>query len=182
MRSLKQHLTYANVIATLALFLALGGASYAAIKLPANSVGSKQIKDGAVTSADIKNHSIRSGDFKGGLPSGPRGPRGPQGDKGAAAAKYWAHISGGTNPTVLHSSGGIDVSRPTGTTAQVSFPDDVSACATVLTIDNGAGGRDIRKTSNSSGKTVVVSTWIWTNVTTGTIESTTDGFDIAVFC
>jgi hypothetical protein len=176
---MRRHLTYANVIATLALFLALGGASYAAIKLPANSVGSKQIKDGAVSSADIKNHSIKSGDFKGGLPSGPRGP---QGARGAAAVKYWAHISGGTNPTVLHSSGGIDVSRPTGTTAQVSFPDDVSACATALTIDNGAGGRDIRKSSNSAGKTVVVSTWIWTNVTTGAIEATTDGFDIAVFC
>jgi hypothetical protein len=180
---MRRHLTYANVIATLALFLALGGASYAAIKLPANSVGSKQIKDGAVSSADIKNHSIKPGDFKGSsLPSGPRGPRGPQGERGAEAAKYWAHISGGTKPTVLHSSGGIDVSRPTGTTAQVSFPDDVSACATALTIDNGAGGRDIRKSSNSAGKTVVVSTWIWTNVTTGAIEATTDGFDIAVFC
>ena len=175
---MRRHLTYANVIATLALFLALGGASYAAIKLPANSVGSKQIKDGAVRSADIKNHSIKSGDFKGGLPSGPRGP---QGARGAAAVKYWARISGGPNPTVLNSSGGIAVSRPGGTNAQVSFPDDVSGCATELTIDNGSTGRDIRKTTASTGKTVVVSTWIWTNALAST-ESTTDGFDIAVFC
>jgi len=41
-------LTYANVVATLALFLALGGASYAAIVLPANSVGPRQLQAGAV--------------------------------------------------------------------------------------------------------------------------------------
>lgn len=43
------HLTYANVVATLALFIALGGASYAAIALPAHSVGPVQLKANAVT-------------------------------------------------------------------------------------------------------------------------------------
>jgi hypothetical protein len=42
-------LTYANVIATLALFIALGGASYAVTELPAHSVGTRQLKQGAVT-------------------------------------------------------------------------------------------------------------------------------------
>ncbi len=42
-------LTYANVTATLALFVALGGASYAAIELPAHSVGPRQLRRGAVT-------------------------------------------------------------------------------------------------------------------------------------
>jgi hypothetical protein len=37
-------LSYANVVATLAPFIALGGGAYAAIKLPANSVGTKQLK------------------------------------------------------------------------------------------------------------------------------------------
>jgi hypothetical protein len=41
-------LTYANVLATLALFVSLGGASYAAITLPADSVGRKQLRSGAV--------------------------------------------------------------------------------------------------------------------------------------
>ena len=40
-------------IALLALFVALGGTSYAAIKLPTNSVGSEQIKDGQVQKADV---------------------------------------------------------------------------------------------------------------------------------
>jgi hypothetical protein len=44
------HLTYANVVASMALFIALGGASYAAIVLPANSVGPRQLQAGAVHS------------------------------------------------------------------------------------------------------------------------------------
>lgn len=50
MKRLRPKLTYANVMATIAVFIALGGASYAATKLPKNSVGSKQIKANAVTS------------------------------------------------------------------------------------------------------------------------------------
>jgi hypothetical protein len=50
---LRQRLTYANVVATLALFLALGGASYAAITLPRNSVGGNQLRNGAVTTQKL---------------------------------------------------------------------------------------------------------------------------------
>ena len=45
----RDHLTYANVVATLALLGSLGGASYAAVTLPANSVGTKQLRAHAVT-------------------------------------------------------------------------------------------------------------------------------------
>jgi hypothetical protein len=43
MSRLIPRLSYANVVATLALFIALGGATYAAVELPANSVGVRQI-------------------------------------------------------------------------------------------------------------------------------------------
>jgi hypothetical protein len=46
---LTDRLTYANAMATMALFISLGGASYAAVSLPANSVGPKQLRAGAVT-------------------------------------------------------------------------------------------------------------------------------------
>jgi hypothetical protein len=46
-------LSYANVTASVALFVALGGTSYAAIKLPAKSVGTIQLKSRAVTKAKI---------------------------------------------------------------------------------------------------------------------------------
>ena len=51
-------LTYSNVTATLALFIALGGASYAATQLPRNSVGSAQIKSNGVTNTDIANNAV----------------------------------------------------------------------------------------------------------------------------
>lgn len=47
-RRLSDKLTYANVLATLAMFVSLGGASYAAITLPAGSVGAKQLRARAV--------------------------------------------------------------------------------------------------------------------------------------
>lgn len=55
---MRPKLTYANVMATIAVFVALGGASYAAVKPPKNSVGSKQIKKNAVVAAKIKNGAV----------------------------------------------------------------------------------------------------------------------------
>jgi hypothetical protein len=60
---LRPRLTYANVTATLALFVALGGGAYAATALPANSVGTKQLKNNAVVSAKIKRHTITGADI-----------------------------------------------------------------------------------------------------------------------
>lgn len=55
---IREHLSYANVTATLALILALGGTSYAAITLPANSVGPRQLRPGAVTSRAIRPGAV----------------------------------------------------------------------------------------------------------------------------
>jgi hypothetical protein len=55
-----------NLVAYLALFVALGGTSYAAIKLPKNSVGEKQIKKNAVTGTKIKNGSVTASKIKNG--------------------------------------------------------------------------------------------------------------------
>ncbi len=57
---LRPKLTYSNVIATIALFIALGGAAVAA-GLPKKSVGPKQLKRGAVTTAAIKRAAVTSG-------------------------------------------------------------------------------------------------------------------------
>jgi hypothetical protein len=52
-------LTYANVVATLALIIAVGGASaFAATQLKKNSVGTKQLKKGAVTAAKVKKGTL----------------------------------------------------------------------------------------------------------------------------
>jgi hypothetical protein len=53
MRRIRRHLSYANVTATLALVLALGGVGYAAIR-----IGPKQIKPSAVRGYHIKNGHV----------------------------------------------------------------------------------------------------------------------------
>ncbi len=55
---IRKQLSYANVTATLALILALGGTSYAAMTLPANSVGPRQLRASAVTSRAIRRGAV----------------------------------------------------------------------------------------------------------------------------
>ena len=90
----RARLTYANVIATLALFVALGGSSYAALNLPKGSVGSEQLKKNSVTSVKVRPGTLVTSDFNASARSrlrgpegeegleGPEGPEGPQGEPG----------------------------------------------------------------------------------------------------
>ncbi len=53
------HTQSGDGVSLIALFVALGGTSYAAITaLPKNSVGTAQLKNNAVTGAKIKDHAI----------------------------------------------------------------------------------------------------------------------------
>ena len=64
-------LSYANVASTLALGVALSGGAYAATQLPAHSVGTEQLKNGAVTSTKVKNGSLGVQDSKPGTALAP---------------------------------------------------------------------------------------------------------------
>jgi len=87
-------------VALLALFVALGGTSYAAIRLPAHSVGARQLKPGAVASVAVKDRSLLSRDFRRGqLPRGSQGPQGPVGPEGPAGPAGQAGAPGQTGPT-----------------------------------------------------------------------------------
>jgi hypothetical protein len=80
LRALTHRLTYANVMATLAMFVALGGGAYAAATIGAadikrnavrpkhikpNTVKSRHISRGAVDSADIRNNAVTTGKIAG---------------------------------------------------------------------------------------------------------------------
>ena len=76
------------VVALLALFVAMGGTGYAALNLPRNSVGAKQLKKNAVRSSKVKDRSLRARDFaRGQLPRGKQGVPGPPGDRGATGRR-----------------------------------------------------------------------------------------------
>src|SRR3954464_11747709 len=94
-----RRLSYANVVSSLALFIALGGVSWAAATLPANSVGKRQLKDNAVTGQKVANGSLRAADFaRGALPAGPQGPAGPVGAAGPTGAVGPAGPAGAVGP------------------------------------------------------------------------------------
>jgi hypothetical protein len=59
MKKLSKRLSYANVVSTIALFLALGGATaYAVNQLPPKSIGAKQLRPGAVTADKIRKNAV----------------------------------------------------------------------------------------------------------------------------
>jgi hypothetical protein len=100
MRRIARHLSFANIIASLALFVALGGASYAAVKLPAKSVGTKQVKDRAITQRKISRAALKS----------LRGAKGPQGIQGLQGPQGIQGPKGDAGSTVI-ADGGITSSK-----------------------------------------------------------------------
>ncbi len=102
MQGIRRRLSFANIMSSVAVSIALGGTSYAA-SLARNSVGSTQIKakavknsdlgDSAVTSKKVKNGSLLAADFAiGQLPRGATGATGAPGAPGTPGA------SGATGP------------------------------------------------------------------------------------
>lgn len=95
----RPRITYANVMSTIAVFLALGGTSYAVAR---NSIGERELKDSAVTSRKVRDGALQTQDLAPGVltkgargprgpegPTGAIGPQGPQGPAGPAAAEAW---------------------------------------------------------------------------------------------
>jgi hypothetical protein len=57
---MRKHLTYANVVSSLCLFLLLGGAAYAGTQLSKGSVGTNALKAEAVTKGKLHPNSVNS--------------------------------------------------------------------------------------------------------------------------
>jgi hypothetical protein len=101
------------VVACVALAVALGGTSYAAVVLAPNSVGTKQLRKNAVISSKVKDRSLLAKDFRvGQLPQGPKGDRGDAGTPGApgapgapGSALYYAYIGGNGTVDAANSKG-----------------------------------------------------------------------------
>ena len=147
-RRLRGRLTYANVTASLALFIALGGTGYAAVTLPRNSVGqaqlrnnavgTKELRTGAVRSSDIRNRTIRLSDLAKSTRTNLAGTPGPAGPTGKDAVTYRAIIdrvggrAGGNAQSSAHTRGTNEY--------RVEFRTDVAGftySATLAAVQNG---------------------------------------------
>jgi hypothetical protein len=97
------------VIACVALFIALGGVSVAAVVLAPNSVGTSQLKDNAVTSPKVKDGTLLRADFK----------------AGQLSAARWALVR--PDGTIVAQSGGISLTaRPSNGNYVLDFGSSVA--------------------------------------------------------
>jgi hypothetical protein len=185
----------ATVIATLALFVALGGTSVAAVEIivPPKSISTAKLADhavthsklaaNAVTTANVLNGSLLGADFAPGqIPVGPAGPQGVQGVQGLQglrgapgppAASLWAVVN--SDGTLARGSGVVNVSHTAGTGIyDVQFSSTIAQCAWLATISQSRFG--FIDTEFVSDTTVGV----------GTLDPTTApddrAFHLAVIC
>jgi hypothetical protein len=137
-----KRISYANVTATLALFVALGGTSYAVTKLPRSSVGAWQLKTnsvraaeiqrGAVRSSEIENRSIRLSDVSLSARQSLQGQIGPQGPAGPTFSVM-------TNALGLPVKGNATGSAQSGFGVRlISFSRSVATCVASASLAGGA--------------------------------------------
>jgi hypothetical protein len=149
----RARLTFANVMATTAVFIALGGTSYAALTLPRNSVGSAQIRSRAVGSSELRSRAVTSSKIRARAVTasklatsaretlrGDQGPQGPVGPQGPSGITHRAAVnSGGGTPQ----GNALDAAHTSGSNEyRVRFTRDVSGCiytATLAAVQNGPG-------------------------------------------
>ena len=147
---MRQHLSYANVMATVAVFIALGGTSYA-LTLPRNSVGAAQLREGAVRSSELRSRAVRSRHIRNrsvGLqdislatrtalsgksgPPGQPGPAGPSGIPLSVAVNAAGEAVSGNSSGYAHAETGI---------YSVSFHlGDMTGCRATATLSRVPGG------------------------------------------
>ena len=175
------------VVACAALFVSLSGVGYAAIVLPANSVGTKHLKRNAVTSAKVKKHSLLRSDFKRGqVPRGPQGIQGaqgiqgPKGDPGIPATRLWAYVS--STGTLRGGGGVVASSRLSDGYFSVTFSQSIVNCAATagyLRESNDVGSN----LSNHFGITRLGTTEFRLNIWNSAINDTVNiPFGLIVVC
>jgi hypothetical protein len=130
------------LVALMALFVALGGTSIAAVSLKRNSVKNRHIAKNAVTAPKVKNASLLAQDFAPGqLPAGPEGRQGPRGEN---ATKLFGYIrdgpggSGADTANVEYGSGVTAVTEGmTNGSYTVTFAQSLQNCVVHAIVGRG---------------------------------------------
>lgn len=176
----------ALVIACIALFVALAGTGVAAVEVlvPKDSVGTAQIRNSAVISSKVKDHSLSANDFaKGQIPAGPTGATGPAGAVGPAGPigpgiSTWAIVK--ANGTLDKASGVTTVTRKSVGVYDVAFAIDVTNCSLVAGAGTDTAGTTTRGAIANFNRT---KTPTIVEVTTSTGTTAADrAFSLAAIC
>ena len=156
LRKFRPRITYANVVSTIALGLAIGGGTaYAATKIGSgniryhavtaskianNAVTTSKVKDNALSSSDIRNGSLATADVRDGtlLAADFAANQLPKGEKGDPATSIFGGVTAGGGLTNFKNVSGISGNGSAGYT--VTINQDVSKCAAVATLDAGTAG------------------------------------------
>jgi hypothetical protein len=163
-----------NALAALAFvcsLLALGGASYAALSLPAGSVGTRQLRTGAVTNKKVANGSITPAKLDSRTIGG--------------SVRHWAFVN--LDGSVLGGSRGVKASAPTapGQPYHVTWGDRFSHSCAVLANSPGTEGNGpiadrigihVNEPGGPHGATVL---WVWPSSDNAFVNAR---FYIAVIC
>jgi hypothetical protein len=189
-----------NTIALLALFLALGGTTYAASTalIGKNTVASPQVVNGSLQTKDLSgkarkalkgNRGPRGLTGAAGTPgakgaTGAQGIQGIQGNPGAAATNLWAVVNGtGTTATLARGSGVTNTEWIGTGEYRITFNRSMSNCTYLATLGSVTTGFFTAQGETSTGQsgTDPNAVLIFTRDSAGTAVNDLD-FHLAVFC
>ena len=109
LRAVREKLTFSNIVALIALFVALGGSAVAA--LDRNSVGPRQLKKNAVITSKIRNGAVTGPKIR--LSTVGKVPRAKVADTGAPLAYARVAFTGAINPAFAKNITQAMLSHPT---------------------------------------------------------------------
>jgi hypothetical protein len=159
-----------SAVGYLALFVALGGTSYA-LSLPAGSVGTRELHNGAVTASKLANGSITPAKLDPGAIGG--------------SIRDWAFVN--QDGSIIGGSRGVRASAPTqpGQPYDVSWGDQFPRSCAVLANSPGLDGHgpiadtigiQVNEPGTRRGATVI---WVWPSSSDSFVDAR---FYIAVVC
>jgi hypothetical protein len=195
--SIFRRLSFANLTSLLALFIALGGASYAAIKVPANSVGTKQVKNRAITTRKLDPKALTSLHGARGLPGspgvqGPQGLQGPKGDTGSAGSAVLADgsitASKLAGSSVTQAKLGLATALATSSVDSTANKAQVATCPAGTTVIGGAvevvdqSHHLINGVAAISYTGPAITGQYWEGAAYRTAGSASYGLDVIAFC
>ena len=195
-QKLRSRITYANVVSTIALALAIGGGTAYAVtkigtsniryhavtgsKVATNAVTASKVRNSALSGADIRNNSLRSDDIRTGTllasdfaPN--QLPKGDKGDKGDPATSIFGVVGAGGGLTSFKNVAAISGNGADGVGYTVTINQDVSKCAAIATLRGGAGDLVTGAPTPGNAQQITFHTFA------GAVE-TPAGFQFAVYC